>query len=113
MNDEEQRLENQAADELLINALKVEVVDLEPTESEIELFLAEENNAFPVQEANSIEDVAKVEERLSVIEAEAEYSALNRKNAENRFSHEIEEKLSKKRAELFEKMIRRHAQSEQ
>ena len=111
MNDEKRSLENQAADELLINAVKVEVLDLEPTEAEIELFLAEENSALPVQEAHTVEDVTKVEERLSALEAEAEYAALNRKNAENRYPAETEEKLSKKRAELFEKMLQRRSHS--
>lgn len=106
MSDEKRKLEDQATDAILVRSTKIETINLEPTAAELDFFLSEESDS-PVESADTIVEAGQ---RLSVMEAQEEYRALNRKNSGAKFPEETERRLAEKREELFQKMLKSRSQ---
>jgi hypothetical protein len=108
MSDEKRKLEDQATDAILVRSTKIETIDLEPTAAELDFFLSEETESdSPVESADAIVEAGQ---RLSVMEAQEEYRALNRKNSGAKFPEETERRLAVKREEVFLKMLKSRSQ---
>lgn len=96
-------LQSQRADEaleMILGAIKVPDLDLEPTEEEVDLFLSEEASS-------------RRERGLEMEPEEAEMiGAMNRLNEGAEFSAETEERLERKRALLLKWMGEGHEETE-
>jgi aspartate/methionine/tyrosine aminotransferase len=92
--------ERNAAEALLVEAIRLHEVELEPTADEIESFLAED--------ARSDEP-----EAVPSPETAAAYAAMNRANREDKFAEGTQQRLEARRKLLLEELIRRHADTDE
>lgn len=100
-------------DVMLIRAFKIDDIDLEPTEDEIDYFLTHD---YTVAMEGGIVTSSSVEVgvlgHMAVQESYADFVAMNRKNSENSLPAAAQKEVDRKRQELLDRLAARHANSE-
>lgn len=100
-------------DAMLIRAFKIDDIDLEPTEDEIDYFLTHDYTVAMeggIVASSSVE--AGVLGHIAVQESYADFVAMNRKNSENSLPAAAQKEVDRKRQELLDRLAARHANSE-
>ena len=99
---------------VVMRALQVEGIDLEPTDDELQFFLSHQSTigvedilrAAQAQRSPSEETTTEIEEAYDAI------VAMNRKNASNSFSTQTTAEIERKRRQLLEELTIRHEDAE-
>lgn len=98
---------------MLIRAFKIDNIDLEPTEDEMDYFLAHD---YTVAMEEGIVTSSSLEVgvlgHIAVQESYADFVAMNRKNSENSLPAAVQAEVDRKRQELLDQLAQRHANSE-
>jgi hypothetical protein len=112
--DSEKKGDKPSTESIVVNALQIEGIDLEPTEDELNFFLTHESTI-------GVDDIAQTAKERSpqlgnastdIEKAYEEVVAMNRKNATNSFSKQTEAAIARKRQQLLEELEKRHENSE-
>src|SRR5437763_933949 len=104
---------SKAEDAVLIRAFKIDDIDLEPTEDEIDYFLAHDYTVVIEDQASSDSPPGTgVLGHTSVQKSYADFVAMNRKNSDNSFSAAAQAEVERKRKELLDRLAARHSSAE-
>jgi len=107
--------DNPSPESIVVNALQIEGIDLEPTEDELTFFLTHESTVGIDDIAATAQDQGSSQEgnkRTGIDKAYEEVVAMNRKNAKNSFSEDTRAAIARKRQQLLEELSRRHERTE-
>ena len=97
-----------------VKALRIEGIDLEPTEDELNFFLTHESTI-------AVEDIARAAEELlseagngdtEIEKAYQQVVAMNRRNSADSFSQQARTEIERKREQLLKELQRRHQDAE-
>jgi hypothetical protein len=111
----EKRQQHDEAEAHVVRALKIEGIDLEPTEDELDFFLTHESTI-------GVEEILRIAQQqpqsgselgTDLEKAYQEMVAMNRKNAANSFTDQTKATIEKKRQKLLDELSRRHQNADE